>query len=136
MDNEMLDDLQSIVEEAVEDAMDNVADALEDRLQELISDSISEFFAEGMEEVLHNHQFVLKDGTVIQPRQKTKVLSPDKTRLYPCYGGLRIDGTTLQVQTRISSWNNLCAYKTKEEAVDALMKVKDAMEKGLSIIEL
>ena len=132
MDNEMMDDLQSMLE----DALDELREEMEDRLQELISDSISEFFAEGMEEVLHNHQFVLKDGTVIQPRQKTKVLSPDKTRLYPCYGGLRIDGTTLQVQTRISSWNNLCAYKTKEEAVDALMKVKDAMEKGLSIIEL
>ncbi len=132
MDNEMMDDLQSMLE----DALDELREEMEDSLQELISDSISEFFAEGMEEVLHNHQFVLKDGTVIQPRQKTKVLSPDKTRLYPCYGGLRIDGTTLQVQTRISSWNNLCAYKTKEEAVDALMKVKDAMEKGLSIIEL
>ena len=132
MDNEMMDDLQSMLE----DALDELQEEMEDRLQELISDSISEFFAEGMEEVLHNHQFVLKDGTVIQPRQKTKVLSPDKTRLYPCYGGLRIDGTTLQVQTRISSWNNLCAYKTKEEAVDALMKVKEAMEKGLSIIEL
>ena len=132
MDNEMMDDLQAMLEDALED----MREEMEDRLQELISDSISEFFAEGMEEILHNHQFVLKDGTVIQPRQKTKVLSPDKTRLYPCYGGLRIDGTTLQVQTRISSWNNLCAYKTKEEAVDALMKVKEAMEKGLSIIEL
>ncbi|MBQ9943219.1 MAG: hypothetical protein IJO67_02535 [Clostridia bacterium] len=132
MDNEMMDDLQVLLEDALED----MREELEDKLQELISDSISEFFAEGMEEILHNHQFVLKDGTVIQPRQRTKVLSPDKTRLYPCYGGLRIDGTTLQVQTRISSWNNLCAYKTKEEAVEALLKIKDAMEQGLSLIEL
>ncbi|MBR2054581.1 MAG: hypothetical protein IJ968_06775, partial [Clostridia bacterium] len=116
MDNEMMDDLQAMLEDALED----MREELEDKLQELISDSISEFFAEGMEEVLQNQQFVLKNGTVIQPRQRTKVLSPDKTRLYPCYGGLRIDGTTLQVQTRISSWNNLCAYKTKEEAVEAL----------------
>ena len=136
MDNEMMDDLQTIVEEAVENAMVDLRDDLEVTLQESISDSISEFFAEGMEEVLHNHQFVFKDGTVIQPRQKTKVLSPDKTRLYPCYGGLRIDGTTLQVQTRISSWNPLCIYKTKEEAVEALLKIKDAMEQGLSLIEL
>ena len=132
MDNEMMDDLQSMLE----DALDELREEMEDRLQELISDSISEFFAEGMEEILHNHQFVLKDGTVIQPRQRTKVLSPDKTRLYPCYGGLRIDGTTLQVQTRISSWNPLCAYKTKEEAVEALLKIKDAMESGISLIEL
>ena len=132
MDNEMMDDLQSMLEDALED----MREEMEDRLQELISDSISEFFAEGMEEILHNHQFVLKDGTVIKPRQRTKVLSPDKTRLYPCYGGLRIDGTTLQVQTRISSWNPLCAYKTKEEAVEALLKIKDAMEQGLSLIEL
>ncbi len=132
MDNEMMDDLQSMLEDALED----MREEMEDKLQELVCDSISDFFAEGMEEVLHGHQFVLKDGTVIQPRRRTKVLSPDKTRLYPCYGGLRIDGTTLQVQTRISSWNNLCAYKTKEEAVQALLKVKDAMEQGLSIIEL
>ena len=132
MDNEMMDDLQSMLEDALED----MREEMEDKLQELVSDSISDFFAEGMEEVLHRHQFVLKDGTVIQPRQRTKVLSPDKTRLYPCYGGLRIDGTTLQVQTRISSWNPLCAYKTKEEAVEALLKVKNAMEQGLSIIEL
>ena len=132
MDNEMMDDLQAMLE----DVLDELREEMEDKLQELVSDSISDYFAEGMEEVLHSHQFVLKDGTVIQPRQRTKVLSPDKTRLYPCYGGLRIDGTTLQVQTRISSWNNLCAYKTKEEAVQALLKVKDAMEQGLSIIEL
>lgn len=132
MDSEMMDDLQVLLEDALED----MQEVLEDKLQELISDSISEFFAEGMEEVLQNQQFALKDGTVIQPRQRTKVLSPDKTRLYPCYGGLRIDGTTLQVQTRISSWNNLCAYKTKEEAVEALLKIKDAMEQGLSLIEL
>ncbi len=132
MDNEMMDDLQSMLEDALED----MREEMEDKLQELVSDSISDFFAEGMEEVLHSHQFVLKDGTVIQPRQRTKVLSPDKTRLYPCYGGLRIDGTTLQVQTRISSWNPLCTYQTKDEAVQALLKVKDAMEQGLSIIEL
>ena len=132
MDNEMMDDLQSMLEDALED----MREEMEDKLQELVSDSISDFFAEGMEEVLHSHQFVLKDGTVIQPRQRTKVLSPDKTRLYPCYGGLRIDGTTLQVQTRISSWNPLCTYQTKEEAVQALLKVKNAMEQGLSIIEL
>lgn len=136
MDKEMLDDIRDAIEEAMEDALDDATDELKDRLQELISDSISEFFAEGLEEVLHNHQFTLKDGTVIQPRQRTKVLSPDKTRLYACYGGLRIDGTTLQVQTRISSWNPLCTYQTKEEAVQALLKVKNAMEQGLSIIEL
>lgn len=136
MNDEMLNDLQSIVEEAVENAMDDLRDDLENTLQESISDSISEFFAEGLDEVLHNHPFVLKDGTTILPRQRTKVLSPDKTRLYSCYGGLRIDGTTLQVQTRISCWNPLCTYKTKEEAVEALLKIKDAMEQGLSLIEL
>ena len=136
MDKNMMDEIRDAIEEAMEDAMDDVRDELEETLQESINDSISEFFAEGMEEFLKNHQFILKDGTVIQPRQRTKVLSPDKTRLYPCYGGLRIDGTTLQVQTRISCWNPLCTYKTTEEAVQALMKVKDAMEQGLSIIEL
>ena len=107
MDKDMMNEIRDAIEEAMEDAMDNVRDELEETLQESINDSISEFFAEGMEEFLKNHQFILKDGTVIRPRQRTKVLSPDKTRLYPCYGGLRIDGTTLQVQTRISCWNPL-----------------------------
>lgn len=136
MDKDMMDEIRDLIEETLEDAVDEMMDELEDRMQEAVSDSISEYFAEGMEEILHNHQFTLKDGTVMQPRERTKVLSPDKTRLYPCYGGLRIDGTTLQVQTRISCWSPLCTYKTKEEAVEALLKVKEAMENGVSLIEL
>lgn len=136
MHDEGMDDLEALIEDAVENAMEDTLDEMEDRMQDIISDSISEFFAEGMEEVLRNHSFILKDGTVIKPRERTKVLSPDKTRLFPCYGGLRIDGTTLQVQTRISSWNPLHTYKTREEATQALLQIKDAMEKGLSIIEL
>lgn len=39
-------------------------------------------------------------------------------------------------KTGISSWENIAAYQSREEAVEALVRVKDAMENGLSIFEL
>ena len=83
---------------------------------------------------------------MVQARPKTKVLSPDKTKLLRCYGELRVqdnsqwkggaEGWALSVQTRISCWEVLYVYDDKKDAVTALEKVKDAMEKGLSIVEL
>lgn len=64
------------------------------------------------------------------------MLSPDKTKLLLCHGGLRVENTDLMVQTGISSWENIAAYQSREEAVEALVRVKDAMENGLSIFEL
>ena len=62
---------------------------------------------------------------MIQTRQKTKVLSPDKKKLLICYGGLKVDGSCLIVQTRISSWDTLYAYDSEADAIAALEKVKD-----------
>ena len=78
----------------------------------------------------------LSDSTVIQLKEHLKVLSPDKRKLLPCYGGLKVDGKTLMIQTRISSWQGLCWYDTQEEAIAALLKIKDAMQSGEKYLEL
>ena len=65
-----------------------------------------------------------------------KLLSPDKTKLLLCYGGLRVDGRSLIVQTRISCWETIAVYQSKEDAVEALLKVKKAMDAGAVSFEL
>ena len=138
------DSVRAMIESAIEDS---VGDMLEDRIQETINDSISEFFSEGMESYMANNQLTLGDGTVINPKQKTKVLSPDKKKLLTCYGGLTVEDTAkwngnlpkgygLRVQTRISSWELLYVYETEKEATDALIAVNEAIEAGKPLIEL
>ena len=134
--DEIISAVEDAVESAVEDKFEELADELRDAVDEAISDNISEFFAEGLEQFLTNQQFVLKDGTVIKIRNKTKVMSPDKKKVVICYGGLKIDGRTLVVQTRISSWDWLCSFDTEAEAVEALQKVNAGIEQGISLIEL
>lgn len=109
MDEEMREELVDIVESAVESAVEAVFEEkredisweLREQVQDAISDNISEYFAEGIDVFLANHQFLLKDGTVIQIRQKTKVLSPDKKKLLICYGGLKVDGFGLIMEARL-----------------------------------
>lgn len=148
MDEEMLEAMEEKVREAVEAAMedkmedmaDEIADELEGRLQDIVeeavNDSIIEFFSEGIEEFLSSHQFVLKDGTILQAKQKMRVMTPDGKRVLTCYGGIRVSGTALSIQTRISCWETFWNYETEEEAVAALRKINAAMEQGLSMIEL
>ena len=148
MDEEMLEAIEEKVQEAVSAAMeekmadlaDSIADELDGRLQDIIeeaiSDSIIEFFSEGIEEFLSNHQFTLKDGTVLQTRQKTRVVTPDKKRVLICYGGMRVNGRSLQMQTRISSWETFWNYETEEQAIEALQKMNAAIDQGLSMIEM
>lgn len=151
MDEELREEMAEIIEDALEDKLQDLKEelrfSLEETAQETINDSISEFFEEGIDSFLSDHQFVLKDGTIIQAKQKTKVLSPDKTVLLSCYGGLRVQdaskwngngeqGWALSVQTRISCWDVIYVYEDKNEAIEALEKVKDAMEQGLSLVEL
>ncbi len=73
---------------------------------------------------------------MIQPKEHLKVMSPDKRKLLPCWGGLKVDGKTLVIQTRISSWEALCYYSTAEEAAAALLRIKDAMQSGIKYLEL
>ena len=127
---------------------ESLKDILEDSVQDVIEDTLScvvdmavtcavqESFSEALSESLSHFEFVCTDGTKIIPKQQTKILSPDKTKLLYCYGGLRVDKTTLVIQTRVSCWESIAIYTTKEEAVEALLKVKNAIENNLSIIEL
>ena len=121
MMDELSNNLESIVEDQVEGA---VIQALHDALPEALSESLTEF------------EFVLPDGTLVRPRQHMKLLSPDKSKLLLCYGGLRVDGCSLTVQTRISCWETIAVYQSKEDAVAALSKVKTAMDAGVASYEL
>ena len=140
MKEDNLDEIMSAVEDAVksavEDKFEELADELRDAVDDAISDNISEYFTEVIEQFLADHQFVLKDGTLVQARNKTRVMGPDKKKVLTCYGGLRVDGRTLTVQTRMSAWECLCYFETEEEAVEALKKVSAGIEQGVSLIEL
>lgn len=124
-----MDELASRIEDAVESAVeDQVADAVINAVQDTLPEVMGECFAD--------FEFVLPNGTIVRPRQYMKLFSPDKTKLLLCYGGLKVDGTTLLVQTRVSSWEAIAVYPSREEAVEALVRVKDAMDAHLEILEL
>lgn len=124
--------------------IDTIIDELSARLEDMIEDvlvhqidsAVQNSFPEALGESLSDFEFVLTDGTIVRPRQRMKLFSPDKSKLVLCYGGLRVDGSSLMVQTRISSWENIANYQTKEEAIEALIRVKNAMDTNLSIYEL
>lgn len=136
MNKEEMDELRGIIEDALENTKDELLDQMDESIQEAVNDSLSEIVTEALETYFSTHSFAFPDGTVIQSKEYLKVLSPDKTKLLPCYGGLKVDGKTLVIQTRISSWQALCWFKTEEEAVAALLKIKDAMQGGKTYLEL
>ena len=124
-----LDELADRIEDAVQNAVeDQVADAVTCALQDVLPETLGESFAD--------FEFVLPNGTIVKPRQHMKVLSPDKSKLLVCYGGLRVDGRTLMVQTRIGSWEGIAVYPSREKAVAALVRVKDAMAAHVELLEL
>ena len=106
------------------------------KLDSVVTGAVQNVFPEALGESFSDFEFVLTDGTIVKPRQRMKVFSPDKSKLLLCYGGLRVDGSSLMVQTRISSWENIANYQSKEEAIEALKKVKNAMDANLDIYEL
>jgi len=148
MDEDMLNTIEEKVQEAVREAIeekmddfsDSIAEELDGRLQDIIeeavNDSIIEFFSEGIEEFLSSHQLALKDGTILQMKQKMRAMTPDKKRVLICYGGMRVVGTSLQIQTRISCWETFWNYETEEQAIEALQKMSAAIDRGLSMIEM
>jgi len=136
MDDGIRDELQGMIEDALEDMVDELRDEIAECVEEAVNDNISEIITEALEAFFSSHTFALPDGTKIQPKERLKVLSPDKRKLLPCYGGLKVDGKTLVIQTKISSWQGLCWYDTEEEAVAALLKIKDAMQSGENYLEL
>lgn len=142
--DEILDELSSQIEDMVEDAV-------EDRVEELVEDAVYDvldgMFEERVKEALENiirdgFEFVLKDGTVVRPKERMKVLSPGKSRFLVCYGGLRVEqkyksqNFWLMVQTGPNSYDGIALYKTREEAIEALKKVAKAMEAGMTMFEL
>ena len=140
MDSETLKAIGEKVQEAVSAAVDDKAEELEGRLQDtlegFVSDVISEALSEGIEDYLSGHGLTLPDGSVLTAKQKTRVMTPDKKRVLVCYGGMRVDGKALSIQTRISCWETLWNYESEEKAVEALQKVNAAIEQGLSLVEL
>lgn len=113
--SEIADEISCEVADAVESAIDG---AIGEALRAALPEALRECFAQ-----------------LMSPKQRTMVLSNDKTKYICCCGGLRINGTTLMIQTDYSSWDRFC-YATKEEAKENLLKIKKAMDEGLSSIEL
>ncbi len=127
--DDIIDELTNRVEDIVEGVIaDQVEDAVIGALQDILPEVLSECFTD--------FEFVLNDGTIVKPKQHMKLFSPDKSKLLLCYWGLRVDGTSLMVQTRISCWESIATYRSREEAIEALVKVKKAMEDNLSVFEL
>ena len=129
-------DLDSIMDELSSRLEDMIEDALIDQIDSAVTCAVQDAMPEALGESFSDFEFVLKDGTIVRPSQHMKVFSPDKSKLLICYGGLRVDGSSLMIQTRISSWENIAYYQSREEAIEALLKVKNAMESGVSTFEL
>lgn len=125
----LMDEMTARIEDAVEGA---VADQIEEAVMCAVQDTLPEV----MGECFADFEFLLPNGTIVRPRQYMKLLSPDKSKLLLCYGGLRVDGRSLMVQTRVSSWETIAVYPSREEAVEALVKVKNAMDAHLDMLEL
>ncbi|MBQ6716452.1 MAG: hypothetical protein IJN21_08055 [Clostridia bacterium] len=121
----LMDEIEDRIEEMIEEQVeDSVEDAMQNRLQEMIGEALSDM------------EITLANGAVIRPPKRMLLLSPDKTKMLLCYGGLRVDGCTLMIHTRISCWESIYVYPTREEAIEALVKVKNAMLSGAEIFEL
>ena len=103
-----------------------------------IADEISCEVADAVEAAAHDalpEALRMCIAELLQPKPRTMVLSNDKTKYISCYGGLRIDGTQLMIQTGYACWDRF-HYATKEEAKENLLKIKKAMDEGLESIEL
>ena len=129
-------DLDGILDELSSRLEDMIQDILVDQVEDAVTCAVQDVFDEALHLSLSRFEFVLNNGTIVRPREQMKVLSPDKTKLLCCHGGLRVDGSSLIVQTSTTCWEFIAYYDTKEEAVEALKKVKDAMSKNVSLLEL
>ena len=133
----VMDELEERIENAVTTAAEEVVnDLLEDRLEEAVFDAVQQALPEILGECLAGFEFQLKDGTIVRPRQQTRVLSPDKAKLLLCYGGLRVDGKCLMIQTRLTCWEMIADYHDREAAIAALERVRLAMEAGAKLVKL
>lgn len=129
---EELDEILNGIQDAVENAM---TDVVEDLIGN-IGDSVQASVQNAIENMLDSFEFTLPNGVKVTPIKKLTVTSPDKTRMFVCYGGLKVDGLTLLVQTRVDCWQPIYVYKTQEDAIQALDKVKKAMIDGIDFLDL
>ena len=120
-------DLDNIVDELSSRLEDLIEGILVDQVESAVTCAVQDVFEEALHTSLSRFEFVLTDGTVVRPRQFAKILSPDKSKMLLCYGGLRVDGSSQIVQTSASCWESIAYYETREEAIKALEKVKDTM---------
>ena len=139
--DELAEKIASNLESSIEDAVEiAVTDAIEDSVESVVSESVDSILSgavsEAIKECFENFDFKLPDGTLVVSKRYMKLLSPSKTKQLLCYGGLRVDGKTLMVQTRISCWEEIATYSSKEEAKEAFLKVKNAIDSGFETFEL
>ena len=139
--DELAEKIVSNLETSIEDAVEiAVTDAIESSLESVVSESvesiISESVSEAVKECFENFDFKLPDGTLVVSKRYMKLLSPNKTKQLLCYGGLRVDGKSLMVQTGIGRWEEIAVYDSKEEAKEALLKVKNAIDSGFETFDL
>lgn len=136
--DDLKNDLEASIRDAIEDATSDMKDDLTDEIEDIIEDTISNYFPEILANCLSDMEFCMKDGTVVRPVQRKRVMlvSPDKSKMLECHGGLKVDGCTLIIKTGVNSWHDIAVYRSREEAVEALQRVKDAMLSGVEIFEL
>ena len=134
IENAVADHVESAVASAIEDTLPN---ALKDILSDALTlpNALEDILSDALNETLSNFEFVLSNGTVVRQRPRMKLLYPDKSKLMPCYGGLYIHGTCLMVQIEPSFWDGI-DFPTKEDALAAFDKVKNAMNDEVTLLEL
>lgn len=113
--------------------------------EEFIECTVASSVRNAVRNILADMECILPDGTHINSLRLT---SPDKTRVLLCYGGLRVedtsqfsgqhypDGWGLVVQTGMDNWDMLYVYPTKDEAIAALERVKNALDDHLDALDL
>lgn len=141
---------EEMIGEIVQTVTDQMRESIADLMQEIMEDKmlmLQDTVTEAVREALADMEFHMKDGTVVKPRPMMKLQTVEKDKVLVCYGGLRVDrctykrakdpeGYALWVQTNACSWDIAGFYLEKNDAMNALERVKTAMERGDSLIEL
>ena len=136
---ELEDIAKKVAAEVAEDvAQDEAESAAEDALDNAIEDAV----ADAIEDYLETHERRLPDGTVVEPKKETMILSPDKKKLIRCRGRVEVyrwghqgEEGQLLIYTGASNTDNIY-FPTYDEAVAAFNKVKDGIESGAKTVEL
>ena len=115
-----------------------IVDAVKDLIEGFLSD-VESSVQNAVEEALSDCD--AGNGRKGEEKRILRVISPDKTKLLCCVGGLRItdpsdvlncppDRFTLMVQTASDAWEGLCHFSSRAEAQDALGRIGEAMRRG------